>query len=148
MPGKQTAFTYNGMGERVAITATPAGGGSAVTISYIWCGLKPCQARDASNTVTREYLAEGEYVPGTTPVSLYYGSDQIGTVRRVFSSDGTAPSYAYDAYGDPLQSTAPVTDFTYAGMFANADSGLALTQYGPFKVGPEMGPKAVQGKLL
>lgn len=29
----------------------------------------------------------------------------------------------------PLQTTAPLTDFTYAGMFTNADSSLDLTQY-------------------
>jgi len=32
-------------------------------------------------------------------------------------------------YGKPLQATAPVTDFVYAGMFYNADSGLNLTQF-------------------
>jgi hypothetical protein len=36
--------------------------------------------------VTREYSAEGELVPGTTPATLYYGPDQIGSVRRVFAS--------------------------------------------------------------
>src|SRR5262249_40230875 len=32
-------------------------------------------------------------------------------------------------YGVPLQGTAPATDFVYAGMFYNADSGLYLTNY-------------------
>jgi len=36
--GKQTAFSYDGLGRRTAIASTPAGGGSTVTTSYLWCG--------------------------------------------------------------------------------------------------------------
>jgi RHS repeat-associated protein len=50
-------------------------------------------------------------------------------VRRVFASAITAPAFGYDPYGNALQATAPLTDFGYAGMFRNADSGLYLTQY-------------------
>jgi len=50
-------------------------------------------------------------------------------VRRVFASTTSAPAYGYDPYGNALQATAPLTDFGYAGMFPNADSGLYLTQY-------------------
>jgi RHS repeat-associated protein len=128
-PGKQTAFAYDGLGRRTAITSTPAGGGSAVTTSYIWCGDRLCQARSGGNSPTRSYYAEGELVPGTPAQSLYYGSDQIGSVRRVFASTTSAPAYGYDPYGNALQGTAPLTDFNYAGMFYNADSGLYLTQY-------------------
>ncbi len=128
-PGKATSFAYDGLGRRVAITSTPAGGGSSVTTSYLWCGSVLCQARDAGNATTREYLAEGEYVPGVTPETDYYGIDQIGTVRRVFASPSSAAAFSYDPYGVPLQVTAPTTDFTYAGMFHNADSGLDLTLY-------------------
>ncbi len=128
-PGKATSFAYDGLGRRVAITSTPAGGGSSVTTSYLWCGSVLCQARDAGNATTREYLAEGEYVPGVTPETDYYGIDQIGTVRRVFASTSSAAAFRYDPYGVPLQVTAPTTDFAYAGMFQNADSGLDLTLY-------------------
>ena len=68
-------------------------------------------------------------MPGTTPETDYYGIDQIGSVRRVFASTSSAPAYSYDPYGNPLQTTTPLTDFTYAGMFANTDSGLNLTLY-------------------
>jgi len=127
--GKATAFAYDGLGRRTAITSTPTGGGSAVTISYVWCGVRICQARNASNTVTREHYAEGELVPGSPAQPYYYGPDQFGSVRRAFESTSSAPAYSYGPYGNPLQAAAPVTDFVYAGMFYNADSGLYLTQY-------------------
>jgi RHS repeat-associated protein len=96
-------------------------------MSYL--GQPHCQARNASNAVTREYFAEGEYVPGSPAQPYYYGPDQIGSVRRVFASAASAPAYSYDPYGNALQGTAPLTDFNYAGMFYNADSGLYLRQY-------------------
>ena len=126
--GKATSFTYDGLGRRASTSSTPAGGGGAVTTSYIWCGLRPCQARGANNAVTRGYYAEGEFQPGSPSQSDYYALDQIGSVRRVFTSV-SAPTYDYDAYGAPLQSTATLTDYGYAGMFANADSGLYVTMF-------------------
>jgi RHS repeat-associated protein len=126
--GQATAFAYDGLGRRVTITDTPAGGGSPVATSYVWCGAKPCQARNSSNVVTREYYAEGEFVPGTSAVSYYYGIDNLGSVRRVFYAGG-APTYDYDPYGNPLQTTAPVTDYGYAGMFIHQASGLYLTLF-------------------
>jgi RHS repeat-associated protein len=128
-PGKATAFAYDGFDRRTAISSTPAGGGSAATTSYIWCGSRPCQARNSSGMATREYYSEGEYLPGAPAQSYYYGSDQIGSVRRVFVSATSAPAYSYDPYGNALQATAPVTDLNYAGMLYNSDSGLYLTQY-------------------
>ncbi len=131
-PGMATTFTYNGLGQRLAITNTPAGGGSAVTTSYIWCGSRPCQARDASNTTTREYLAEGEFVPGSPAQPYYYGIDQTASVRRVFASATSAPAYDYDPFGNPLQGTALLTDFGYSQLFHHADSGLSLAQDRPY----------------
>jgi YD repeat-containing protein len=43
--GKQTDFVYDGLDRRTAIIRTPAGGGGAVTTSYVWCGTHICQAR-------------------------------------------------------------------------------------------------------
>jgi len=63
--GKVTAFTYDGLGRRVTIASTPAGGGSATTTSYLWCGSDICQARNASNATIKGYYDEGEFVPGT-----------------------------------------------------------------------------------
>ncbi|WP_210251425.1 RHS repeat-associated core domain-containing protein [Neorhizobium sp. P12A] len=128
-PGKKTEFSYNGLNQRVMISHTPAGGGSSVPTSYVWCGSEPCQSRDASNAVIRDYFSEGELVPGLAAQPYYYGRDQIGSVRRVFASAASAPAYDYDAYGTALQASPPVASFGYAGMFYEPDSGLYLTQF-------------------
>lgn len=127
-PGKATAFAYDGLGRRTSISSTPAGGGSTITSAYVWCGLRLCQARDATNAVKRGYYPEGEFQPGSPAVYDYYAPDHLGTVRRVFTSV-SAPTYDYDTYGAALQSTATLTDYGYAGMFTNADSGLYLTMF-------------------
>ena len=128
-PGKKTEFTYDGLGRRVVIIRTPAGGGSSVTTNYVWCGTKICQSRGASNDVEREYHEEGELVSGTPDEHLYYGIDQLGSVQRAFSSVSGAPAFGYDPYGNPLQATAALTDFGYAGMLTEADSGLYLAMF-------------------
>lgn len=81
---------------------------------------------------TREYEAEGEFVPGSPGQPYYYGIDQIGSVRRAFASVSSALAYSYDPYGNALQATAPVTDFNYAKLVVNADSGLYLAQFRAF----------------
>ena len=97
--------------------------------SYVWCSDSLCQARSSGGTVIRGYYAEGEVVPGAPAQPYFYGVDQVGSVRRAFATTSSAPAYAYDPYGVSLQGTAPVTDFGYAGLFLNTDSGLYLTQY-------------------
>jgi RHS repeat-associated protein len=130
-PGKATSFTYDGLGRRASTSSTLAGGSGTTTTAYIWCGSHPCQARNASNAVTRGYFTEGEFQPGTPAQYDFYALDQIGSVRRVFTA-GSTPTYDYDAYGAALQSTPPLTDFGYAGMFTNTDSGLYLTLFRPY----------------
>lgn len=128
-PSASTTFTYDGVGRRVSITSTPAGTGTPVSTFYVWCGEKICQARDMNHSVIRSYFGEGEFVPGSSPVSYYYGLDQASSVRRVFASNGLAPSYSYDAYGAPLQLTTPLTDFGYGGLFGVAGTGISLAQH-------------------
>ncbi|MGX5804292.1 RHS repeat-associated core domain-containing protein [Bradyrhizobium sp. Arg314] len=127
-PGKATSFAYDGVGRRAITTSTPAVG-SAVITSYIWCGSLICQARDGGNRTTRQYLAEGEFVPGASAVAYYYGPDQIGSARRVFANSTNATAYGYDPYGVPLQGTTLLTDINYAGTFHDTDSGLDLALF-------------------
>ncbi len=92
-------------------------------------GVARASVSPASNATTREYFNEGEFVPGSPAQPYYYGPDQIGSVRRVFASASSAPAFGYDPWGNALQTSGFLTDFNYAGMFYNADSGLYLTQY-------------------
>lgn len=131
-PGQSTAFAYDGLGRRIGITSTPAGGGPTSN-SYIWCGAFLCQARDAGNSIRRKYFAEGEIESGTpSQIYYYYGTDNIGSVRRVFVSATNAPASSYDPYGNALTGGSALTDFRYAGMYFDADSGLYLTLYRPY----------------
>src|SRR4029078_10169812 len=84
---------------------------------------------DASNAVTRDYHREGEFVLGSPAQRLFYGQDHLGSVRRVFASTVSAPAYSFSPYGQPLQGTTPLTDFGFAGMLYNPDSGLYLTNF-------------------
>ncbi|WP_321818384.1 MULTISPECIES: RHS repeat-associated core domain-containing protein [unclassified Paraburkholderia] len=124
--GKITAFSYDGIGRRVAITSTPAGGGSSATTLYIWCGLSLCESMNSNGAVRRGYYAEGELVAGTP---IYYGVDQLNSVRRAFTSSNSAPAYSYDPNGNQLETTAQVTDFSYASLINDQESGLYLAAF-------------------
>lgn len=128
-PGQQVAFTYDGLGRRVEITSTPAGG-SPTTTTYTWCGFKPCVASNSNGTVARRYYAEGEQVLSSN-TGLYYGQDQIGSARDVLVlPSNTSQTYDYGPYGNALQTpaTGPLTDIRFAGMFFEPNSGLCLTR--------------------
>jgi YD repeat-containing protein len=82
-PGKKTAFAYDGLGRRVAITTTVAGKTAAT--DYLWCGSRICESRYATSAVNRRYYDEGEAIPGLKAF-LYYGPDQLGSVRDVHAT--------------------------------------------------------------
>jgi RHS repeat-associated protein len=125
-PSRQVTYRYDGLGRRITITDDQGGGGSAVERNFVWCRSQLCQARDESNNVERSYIAEGEAVAGSPNQSLFYGIDQLGSVRRAFVSAIAAPAIDYDPFGSVLST--PSTDFGFAGMFSNdpAESYLTL----------------------
>lgn len=128
-PGKQTQFSYDGLGRRIEIDDTPAGGGTPTTAKYVWCGSQLCQARNGAYVTARSYFNEGEFKTTGPNPALFYGVDQIGSIRRIFESTTSAPAYDYDAYGVALQGAPALTDFGYAGMVSRLVSGLSLTWY-------------------
>lgn len=125
-PGKKTEFAYDGIGRRSSKIETPVGGGSSTVTYYRWCGFEICQSRDASNAPARAYFWEGEVISGSPSQPVYYGIDQVGSVRRAFVSVGLALAYDYDAFGNLISPTAPVADVGYAGLFEEVSSGLDL----------------------
>lgn len=127
-PDKETQFAYDGVGRRVKASLTPSQGATPTNINYMWCGDALCQSRDQAYSATRSYFDEGEYRVGVSNPSLYYGIDQLGSVRRVFESATSAPKYDYDPWGNRAQ-TSKIVDFGFAGMLAAEDAGLDLTWY-------------------
>ena len=74
---------------------------------------------------------EGEYV-APTATSLYYAQDQLGSVRDVIAVQNgkivNTSLFDYDPYGNLVKTAgAFTTDFGYAGMLYEPNSGLDLT---------------------
>jgi RHS repeat-associated protein len=68
-------------------------------------------------------------VPTTTPVAngtLYYHQDGLGSVTELTDSTGSvAKAYAYDAYGNILESPGTVNQpYTYTGRELDQETGL------------------------
>jgi RHS repeat-associated protein len=131
-PRKRTSFAYDGLDRRVTIATANAG--KTTTEHFVWCGSRICQSRSSPSVILRNYYDEGETAPAAEQL-LYYGPDQLGSVRDAYLVSGKLGSaveaFDYDPYGNlvspPPSDTTP--DFRFAGMFFHADSGLYLTQY-------------------
>ncbi|RXT19601.1 peptidase C39 [Rhizobium leguminosarum] len=136
-PGKQTRYAYDGFGRRIEVEQILVSGGAADVSKYIWCGESPCQRRDASYLPIRNYFDEGEYTFGVTNPALYYGVDQIGSVRRIFLDQNDTPAYDYDPWGVLGQTALSRSDFGFARMLVGATSGLNSTWYREYN--PEFG---------
>jgi RHS repeat-associated protein len=106
-----------------------------VETHFLWCGNALCQQRDSNDVVSRRYYSEGELGPSG---GLYYGQDQLGSIRDLTAvADGSpAASYDYDPYGNPSQTAEQASaDFRYAEMFYERGSGLYLTRYRAYDPG-------------
>jgi RHS repeat-associated protein len=123
-PGKRTQFVYDGLGRRREIDRLPAAGASTISLKYIWCGARLCQTRDQSYAVQRSYFAEGEY-KADAESGIFYGLDQVGSVRRAFESSSSAPSYDNDPWGVDMTDSGRLTDFGFAQLFEGDDILLA-----------------------
>ena len=128
-PTRTTTFRYDGLGRRTSIVST--NGVISTEVRYLWCGQRLCQARNSSDTVVRRYYSEGEVVPASGTL-LYYAKDHLGSVRDVLAiqNGSRVASFDYDPYGNPTQSNGRITtDFRFAGVFYEQNSGLYLTEY-------------------
>jgi RHS repeat-associated protein len=125
-PSRSIGFRYDGLGRRIAIVV------NGVESRYLWCGEVICAALSPKGDVTRRYYNEGEYIPASD-TRLYYSRDHLGSVRDVIAGPNSSTriaSYDYDPYGRPIRTSGRVsTDFRFAGMFYEQNSGLYLTRY-------------------
>ena len=92
--------------------------------------LFPARATFASTTpLGTPLVVASTTVPTTTPVAdgtLYYHQDGLGTVTELTDINGAvAKAYAYDAYGNILESPGTVEQpYTYTGREFDSESGL------------------------
>jgi len=130
--GSTTAFTYDGLGRRVAIVEWPGAVGSGTPTStkdFVWVGNSIAEERSSATTVTKRFFAQGEQISGT---SYYYTRDHLGSVRELTNASGTVEArYDYDPYGKvtAIGTISVPSDFQYAGYYEHAPSGLNLTFY-------------------
>src|SRR5262249_14588554 len=93
----RSEFSYDGLGHRIRIVEKTSG---TVTGDkrYVWCGIKPCQERDASGaTVTKAFYRHG-IMDGSTK---YFATlDHLGSTRDITNIAGVVQArYDYDPYG-------------------------------------------------
>lgn len=123
-------FTYDGFGRRVK-TNDITQPDQNIVAKITWCGNDLCQSIDENSSAVSTYLPEGEFHSGNPAASIYYGVDQLGSVRRTF--DGiTASVQDFDPWGVPLVSQAEISDLTYAGMFQTGDIDVDLSWFRPY----------------
>jgi RHS repeat-associated protein len=89
-----------------------------------------CQPSDTGRKPLHDFSLQSIRLLGGR-TEFFIGWFSTGNTGNTFGDEllRKAPGFGYDPYGNPLQATAPVTDFNYAGMFFNADSGLYLTLF-------------------
>ncbi len=125
-PGLSETFQYDGLNHR--IVASVQNGTTTNATHYFWCGQVLCEARNARDKVVRRYFTEGEEAPAAGTL-LFYGRDQLGTVRDVMSAatGSLLASSDFDPFGNIINATGQTTtDFRYAGLVYDAQSNLHL----------------------
>lgn len=124
--GHISQFSYDGFGRRVTDTETDPSG-TPVTVHFLWCGLRMCEKRDASDTVLARYYAQGE-IHGGQP--FYYAQDQAGSVTALVDASGAVVGrLSYDSYGNITNSSGMLPDYRYAGLYYHQATGLDLATY-------------------
>jgi RHS repeat-associated protein len=123
-PAFTSTYRYDGLGRRIEKIA------NGQTKRYIYDGDDILLEYDGSNVLQARY----NHGPGIDePIAVtkagstfFYHQDALGSVTDLTDSAGvTAKSYAYDAYGNILDSPGTVEQpFTYTGREFDAESGL------------------------
>jgi RHS repeat-associated protein len=126
--GASTLFTYDALGRRIGIVEKNSGGTVTSTKQLVWDGTRLAEERNASNTVTKRFYAQGEQISGG---NYFNTRDHLGSIREMIDSSGNIQArYDYDPYGRVTKiSGSTDSDFQYAGYYEHATSGLNLTMF-------------------
>jgi RHS repeat-associated protein len=89
----------------------------------VWVGSNICEERDASNTVTKRYYAQGVQV-GTA--NYFYSRDHLGSIHELTDSSGAVQvRYDYDPYGRRTKLSGSLdADFGFTGFYFHSASAL------------------------
>ena len=151
-----SSFVYDGLGRNVSIVETTAGSITS-TKQFVWSSDKlrpyqPCEARNASGTITAQYFTSGQTISGT---SYFYTADHLAnppdlashfmqanvgpglafspiftsSIREMTNSGGSIQAQlSYDLYGRVTQLQGSLSpDFQFGDYYFHAPSGLNLT---------------------
>ncbi|MGH7164355.1 MAG: LamG-like jellyroll fold domain-containing protein, partial [Nitrospiraceae bacterium] len=123
-PAATSSYRYDGLGRRIEKV------GNGLTRRYIYDGEDILLEYDETNTLLARYT----HGPGIDePIAMtrggrtvFYHQDGLGTVTELTDGTGTvAQSYAYDAWGNPIETTGTVEQpYTYTGREFDAETGL------------------------
>jgi RHS repeat-associated protein len=104
------------------------GGSTSSTKQFVWTDSKRREERDGSGSLTKKFYARGQDIAGT---KYFYCRDLLGSVREVVDNSGNDVQIsAFDSFGRRSAIFETVSsDFTYAGYYSHARSGLLITLY-------------------
>ncbi|MFO0700131.1 MAG: RHS repeat-associated core domain-containing protein [Nitrospira sp.] len=123
-PAFTSTYRYDGLGRRIEKVA------DGQTKRYIYDGEDILLEYDGANVLQARYThgpGIDEPIAVTKGGSTYfYHQDGLGSVRDLtHATGGTAKSYAYDSYGNVLESSGTVEQpYSYTGREFDAESGL------------------------
>lgn len=126
-----TVFSYDGF-DRWCQIIELTNGVVESTQRFVWCGLRNCEERDGSDSVTKRFFQEGEQMGGG---SYYYVRDKFGSIQQMVDADDIiVADYNYDPYGSQTELPANFdptvnSDFGFDGYYNHEPSGLNLTLY-------------------
>jgi RHS repeat-associated protein len=122
-----STFSYDGLDRRVKILEADNGATTSDT-RFVWCALAICEARDASSTVLKRYLAEGVQDAGA---AYFYTRDHLGSVRELTDSSNVVRArYDYDSWGRRTKVSGDKdADVGYTGHYQHVPSGLVLAPF-------------------
>lgn len=133
----RSEFTYDGWGRRAKIVEK-AGGNATSTKVFVFTGFglgDPAEERDAANTVTRRFFAQGEArISGGATTKVFYTHDHLGSVRELIDNAGAVQArYDYGLWGQRIKLGGSLdTEVGYTGYWQHQQSGYALSPTRPY----------------
>lgn len=128
-PTRDVVMEYDASSRR-ARSREFTGGIETGSTTFLWCGARVCQDRDASGAVVLRSFVWGGLAAG--PATAFYTWDHLRSVREVVGNDGVSieSRYAYDLWGAPTRvGGSGMETEHYFGGYRHAMNGLQLAWF-------------------